>query len=329
MGACLQELVLELTDWCPLHCRHCSSESGPGCRHSLAGDLAISLVRQGAELCAEQVSFGGGEPTAASTFIEVLEAVASAGMAAEVFTCGVSRNGSGPKPLSCELVRTIAAIPNVKLIFSFHGPDAAVHDSVAGSPGSFDCLVASLAACQAEGVRCEANFVPLRPNAASFARLVDYWSRSGVKKVSVLRFVPQGRGLENRKALELTPEEENAFLAELVRLRQATDVAIRTGSPFNGVVSGNRVPCRAGSSKIVVQPDGNVIPCEVFKHEARREWRLSVYDATLEECLASPGFVALRDGLARGGSLDCPVHAELRAKRDGEATHGRAVSEAG
>ena len=280
----------------------------------------MDLVRQGADLGAEQVSFGGGEPTAASTLVEVLQVAASVGMAAEVFTCGVSRNGSGPKPLSGELVRAIAAVRNVKLIFSFHGPDAALHDSVAATPGSFDCLVASLAACQAAGVCCEANFVPLRPNAASFARLVGFCSKRGVKRVSVLRFVPQGRGLENRDALELTPEEENAFLAELIRLRQATDVAIRTGSPFNGVVPGNRVPCRAGSSKIVVQPDGNVIPCEVFKHEARREWRLSVYDATLEECLASPGFVALRDGLARGSGLDCPVHAALRAERDAGAT---------
>jgi MoaA/NifB/PqqE/SkfB family radical SAM enzyme len=318
----LQELVLELTDWCPLQCRHCSSGSGPGCRHSLAGELAMDLVRQGADLGAEQVSFGGGEPTAASTFVEVLELVASLGMAAEVFTCGVSRNGSGPKPLSGEMVRAVAAVPNAKLIFSFHGPDAELHDSVAAAPGSFECLVASLAACQDAGVRCEANFVPLRPNAASFAQLVEYWSRTGVRRASVLRFVPQGRGLENREALELTPEEETAFLAELVRLRRTTGVAIRTGSPFNGVVPGNRVPCPAGSSKIVVQPDGNVIPCEVFKHEARRDWRLSVYDATLEECLASPGFVALREGLARGGSRDCPVHAALRAERDGVTANG-------
>jgi MoaA/NifB/PqqE/SkfB family radical SAM enzyme len=281
----------------------------------------MDLVRQGAALGAEQVSFGGGEPTAASTFIDVLEAVGSRGLAAEVFTSGVSRNGSGPRPLSGELVRAVAAVPNAKLIFSFHGPDAALHDAVTTAPGSFDCLIDSLAACQAAGILCEANFVPLRPNAASFPRLVDYWSRSGVKRVSVLRFVPQGRGFENRDALELTPPEEVAFLAELVRLRRTTGVAIRTGSPFNGVVPGNCVPCRAGGAKVVVQPDGNVIPCEVYKDAARRDWRLSVYDATLEECLSSPRFVALREGLARAGSLDCPVHAALRVKRDGEAPH--------
>lgn len=315
----IEEFVLELTGWCPLQCRHCSSSSGPGCRHSLQRGIALDLIEQGARLGASRVSFGGGEPTAATGFIDALGRVVSLGMRAEVFTCGVAQNGEGLAALPCETVKEIAALGNVKLVFSFHGPDAAVHDLVSAGPGSFDCLVESLEACLGAGIPCEANFVPLRPNAVSFVRLLGFCADHGLRRMSVLRFVPQGRGLENREELELSREEEDAFLAELLRCRSSGKVAIRTGSPFNGLVNGNRVPCRAGSSKLVVQPDGNVIPCEVFKHEGRRNWRLSIYDATLEECLESARFADLRNRLAESNSLACPVHSTLRARRNGGA----------
>jgi radical SAM protein with 4Fe4S-binding SPASM domain len=300
--------------------------SGPGCRHSLQRGIATDLIEQGAKLGASRVSFGGGEPTAATGFIDALHRAVSLGMHAEVFTCGVAQNGEGLAALPCETVKTIAALENVKLIFSFHGPNAAVHDSVSTGLGSFDRLVESIKACLAAGIPCEANFVPMRPNAASFGEVLDSCVDQGLRRMSVLRFVPQGRGLENREELELSREDEDAFLAELVRCRSSGKVAIRTGSPFNGLVKGNHVPCRAGSSKLVVQPDGNVIPCEVFKHEGRRNWQLSVYDATLEECLESAQFIDLRNRLAKSNSLACPVHSTLRARRNGGTADGSGIA---
>ncbi|MBN2128686.1 MAG: radical SAM protein [Sedimentisphaerales bacterium] len=289
--------------------------------------MATGLVEGAGDLGARKVSFGGGEPTASEDFLPVVQRTAALGMEAEVFTCGFKAQREGPTSLDSRLLDTIAPLSNVKLIFSTHGHAAGVHDLVTQTQGSFDALVRSITASRARGMTCEMNFVPLRVNVAGFSKLVGLAEQLGVDRVSVLRFVPQGRGLKNARQIELSPNEEDAFIAELVRLRTETDVEIRTGSPFNGIVPGNAVPCRAGSGKLVVQADGNVLPCEVFKHDERKEWNLSVHHQSIAEILKSPEVRALRAFLENTSCLDCPIHKVLRDQLIAEVEHEH-VSEA-
>ncbi len=114
----LQELVLELTDWCPLDCRHCSSESGPRCRNHLPPDLVLRLIDEAAELGASQISFGGGEPTRSPLLPSALEHAAAVGLLSEVFTCGVSAEGGSPGPLPARLTARSSSVRGAKFIFS-------------------------------------------------------------------------------------------------------------------------------------------------------------------------------------------------------------------
>lgn len=316
-----EELTLELTDWCPSLCIHCSSNSGPACANELGRHLALRLVDEAKNLGAQKVSFGGGEPTASEGFLSVLRHTLALGMHAEIFTCGFESQSGRPTSLDNQLLDAIAPLRNVKLIFSAHGAREETHDAVTQKRGSFDALVGSITASHAREITCEMNFVPLRVNIADFSKLVDLAEQLGMGRVSVLRFVPQGRGLTNIRQLELSASEEDAFVAELVRLRAETDVEIRTGSPFNRIVPGNAVPCRAGSGKLVVQADGNVLPCEVFKHDDRKEWNLSVHRQCISEMLKSPELRALRAFLENTSCLDCPVHKALRDQLIAEVEH--------
>lgn len=322
-----EELTLELADWCPSLCIHCSSNSGPYCRNRLGRDLATRLVEEAKSLGAEKVSFGGGEPTASEDFLSVLQHTLALGMQAEVFTCGFRVSCGEPASLEDEILDAMASLENVKLIFSTHGACSQIHDLVTQTPGSFRALVESLNACKAREIKCEMNFVPLRVNVAEFNRLVHLADALGVGRLSVLRFVPQGRGHRNARQLELSAKEEDAFVTELVQLRTEAVVDIRTGSPFNGIVPGNAVPCRAGSGKLVVQADGNVLPCEVFKHDERREWNLSVHSQRVSEILESPDVRALRTFLENTSCLDCPVHRALRGHKVAE-TQDEQISKA-
>jgi len=319
----LQELVLELTDWCPLTCRHCSSDSGPNCRNRLEPELALRLVGEAAELGATKLSLGGGEPTASPHFLPVLRRVMQVPMRAEVFTCGVALGEGSITPLGKALVGSLAEVKGLKVIFSIHGPDAALHDAITQVAGSFACLSASLDACLAAGIDCEANFVPLRPNFASFGEVVRLAEERGLRRVSVLRFVPQGRGLAQRSALQLTGQEEARFVKEILRIRRTSSVAIRTGSPFNGIVPGSMVRCRAGSEKLVVQADGNILPCEVFKHADRRRWELSAYHVSVRGALSSRQFAGLRRRLKETTCFRCPVHSALRGEQARGSRHGQ------
>jgi len=318
----LHELVLELTDSCPLHCAHCSSESGPHRSSQLPDGVCLRLLNEAHALGASQVSFGGGEPALSPSFERMVARTLSLGMNAEVFTSGVLPCSDGISPWPDDLVGRLSNLKQLKVIFSIHGPDAATHDAITGVHGSFACMMQSLDLCSRAGLRVEMNFVPLRPNAASFCNVVRLAHRHHVGRISILRFVPQGRGQKNRQELELSAEEEDAFVVQVLSLRRTSPVAIRTGSPFNGIVPGNSVPCRAGSEKLVVQADGNVLPCEVFKHRDTRDWGLSVYGGSLEDILGSKQLRRLRSTIERTDCHACPVHSALRSHHRREAADG-------
>jgi len=316
-----EELTLELTDWCPSKCLHCSSGSSPICTNGLPCELALCLVDDARRLGAAKVSLGGGEPTTSESFLPVVRRAIEQRILVEVFTCGLTVTSEGVDSLPTAIIEGCAGLKGVKFIFSFHGATVQTHDYITQTHGSYECLLTSLKNCLQAGIECEMNFVPLKVNVDEFEHLIDRAENLKIKKISVLRFVPQGRGALNRTELELSPEEEDSFINELLRLREAKNIAIRTGSPFNGIVPGNGVPCRAGFGKLVVQADGNVLPCEVFKHQNRRHWDLSVHNMTLTQIVESQQILDLHNQLRKANCLECPVHRGLRNAQKAEGCH--------
>lgn len=316
-----EELTLELTDWCQSKCLHCSSGSSSSCTNGLPYELALRLVNEAGQLGAAKVSLGGGEPTASESFLPVVRRVLESGMLLEVFTCGLAATIQGITSLPLAIIESCTGLRGVKFIFSFHGASAQTHDYITQTPGSYECLLTSLKNCMQAEIECEMNFVPLKVNVNDFSQLINIATDLQIPRISILRFVPQGRGALNCAELELHPEEENLFVSEVLRLRTQSSVDIRTGSPFNGIIPGNQVPCRAGFGKLVVQADGNVLPCEVFKHHKRCRWGLSVYDMTLTQILESSQISDLHKRLQYTNCLECPVHRALRNTHTAEASH--------
>jgi radical SAM protein with 4Fe4S-binding SPASM domain len=303
-----EELTIELTDWCPSKCLHCSSNSSPTCNNHLETKLVLRLIDEAVRLGAKKISFGGGEPTASKSFLPAIMQATTLGASVEIFTCGLGRYGGQLQGIKSEVINACKQIRGIKFIFSFHGASESVHDYITQTPNSFRLLTTSLEKCLSAGIECEMNFVPMRVNVHEFRDLVDLAERFGIRRLSILRFVPQGRGLENAETIELSSEEEESFVEEVLRLRAEKKIDIRTGSPFNGIISGNKVPCRAGFGKLVIQANGNVLPCEVFKHQERSEWGLSVNRMTLTEILENAKLRTFCAVLEEKNCLECPIH---------------------
>ena len=322
-----EELTLELTDWCPSKCLHCSSSSGPRCNNFIDEEVALRLIDESASLSAKKISFGGGEPTLAPCFIPTLERTTQMGLIAEIFTCGLRKENGHLESISDDIINKCSNYPGVKLIFSLYGANAAVHDYITQTPDSFALLCESLGKCLDSRIECEVNFVPLKINFLEFEAIVNLVETLGINRLSVLRFVSQGRGYEYKEKLGLTKQQEDDFIETLLNLRIKRNIDIRTGSPFNSIIPGNKVPCRAGSGKLVVQASGNVLPCEVFKHHTRRNWGLSVYKLTLREVLTSTCLISLRRSLESSNCLVCPIHKILRIQEKSGGIYEK-VSEA-
>lgn len=309
----LQELTLELTNWCPSGCLHCSSSSGLKSDKHLNKKIALNLIKEAAFSGATKICFGGGEPTSIDTFVPAVKSTVDLGMSAEVFTCGFGRSRTRLTSLPVHLISDCRSLADVKFIFSIYGATSNPHDLITQTPGSFEMLVTSLKRCLDAGIECEINFVPLKLNVNQINQIVEFAKYHGVSKLSILRFVPQGRGYKNRERIELSIDEEDAFIKTLLNIRKYSDIIIRTGSPYNDIIPNNNVPCRAGSTKLVVQANGNILPCEVYKHHNRCNWNLSVYYYKINEVLRNPKIIRLKNLIGYEKGLKCPIHSKLRS----------------
>jgi radical SAM protein with 4Fe4S-binding SPASM domain len=337
----LRELKIEVNKTCPLYCLHCSSNGRPSATSCLDPGKVAELIREFVHLGGEKLCISGGEPLYYEGLWAVINSCKGTGIDISLYTTGISRNGGPPKHMS-ERTADFLADSHVRTIFSVHGAYAKTHDMLTRVEGSFDNTAMAIEKTIAAGASVEVHVVPTAINFGELldiAKLVDSF---GVKKMSWLRFVPQGRGLANKRLLQLSEKQLRQLAQEKLQLEQGCpNVAIRTGAPFNILCPQAPTTCEAGVSVLTIGPDGIISPCDAFKqfrfpgsfgdvlHYSLTEvWRKSdflnsvraLYESRLESSCASchlypkcnSGCLAQKaiasGSLADGRDPDCPLN---------------------
>jgi len=108
------------------------------------------------------------------------------------------------------------------------------------------------------------HFVPLASNYGHLEDVARLCEKLGVERISVLRFVPHGRGASG-EVHALSPGQNMALRDSIERLR-AQGRSVRTGSPFNVLLMNTDPVCNAGVDRLTIGPDLRVFPCDAFKH---------------------------------------------------------------
>ena len=67
-------------------------------------------------------------------------------------------------------------------------------------------LMDSLIRARTVGLNVDVHFIPMKPNYREFPDIIECLEIANVKNISVLNFVPQGRGDENRQELILSQD---------------------------------------------------------------------------------------------------------------------------
>lgn len=120
----------------------------------------------------------------------------------------------------------------------------------------------SIIRAKAAGLKVDVHFIPMKPNYREFSDILECLEIAGIKNISVLNFVPQGRGKEYQEELMLTQEEIRAFAEILKKGKEHYSGNIRIGIPLNGKISHL---CTAGTEKLDIKYDGTILPCPAFK----------------------------------------------------------------
>lgn len=298
----LEEIKIELTKNCPLSCIHCSSDASFNNPLQLTREVVLSLLSQASELEVKSIVLSGGEPLIWPWIRDAVRACSELGLRSSIYSTGINLTDDGAKE--------IIALANhglSRVIFSLYSPFKPQHEGITRKLGSFDKTLAVMKELGENGIEREIHFVPLKVNYKHLAQLIELVKDSGISKVSILRFVPQGRGVILKKSREMLTYKETVELRKLIlNCKEHYDVEIRLGSPYNILLLNEDIECNAGRTTLCIGPSGNIYPCDAFKniepieiglndpyhnilkHSLNECWTQSVYLNTIRRYLSTP-----------------------------------------
>lgn len=282
---------------CPLYCVHCSSSASSGNNNTINYNRCLQIIDEGAEIGVSQISFSGGEPLCFSPIEGVIDRAAKKKMEISIYT-------SGNVPQFEKIIGNLGRLGLTKVIFSLYSKDALKHEAISRKPGSFSTTISSIGHAQKVGLETELHFVPLSSNFEELRSLAAFARDLGVSNISLLRFVPQGRGKEITS--QKLDRNQNKLLKTITEQLREKGHRIRTGSPYNFLLLNDQPQCSAGIDRITILPDLRIYPCDAFKripaeslvgtdeysrldkHGLEDCWRRSRYLKLIRDYLTSP-----------------------------------------
>lgn len=174
-------------------------------------------------------------------------------------------------PINRNLLRELKTIGLDKIVFDMQAYEAETDSFVMGrNEQARVALLKSLIDASFEKLDIDVHFVPMKPNYKEIPDILELLEIAGVKQVSFLNFLPQGRGKENKEELLMSKEDKEEFFTLLEKGRKNFSGHIRVGIPLQGEETHK---CNAGLEKLDIKFDGDILPCPAFKEITPEECR--------------------------------------------------------
>lgn len=264
-------LTIAPTHSCQTRCRYCYAEL----RHiSQGAELSVgswlALIDQAVALGIERVSVLGGDIFAYSGILNIL---------AHLIKNNLDFFISTKYHIDKIMARRLAEIGLGRrcIQFSMDAPNAEIADYLTGSTGYFNRALDSISNLMANGLNIRCKGVLTSYNARMVPELVRLWYSMGVRD---MMFVDYSRSYyHHTDDLFISPEDSEWAAEQILHLTdELHDVTIIYGAQSSSIakdgLSGNksdaekwlkwkaRARCSAGSSSMLVWPDGLVTLCE-------------------------------------------------------------------
>jgi radical SAM protein with 4Fe4S-binding SPASM domain len=298
----LKELCFEITNYCTMECLHCSTNSvrvGKGVPQQMPISVAKRMLDEFVDLGGKTLEISGGEPLVYPHLDELCSYADSLNLEVRIYTSGVQYNSyNGIVALTKKRVEELKNNGVSKIIFKLEGANAKVHQQITRVAESHQLVLQGIKNTKEAGLWTGIHFVPMKPNSRELTKVAKLCSQLGVDELGILRFVPQGRGKENRSILELSTNEFKKLLKRIISLKSEHPMLnIRAGCPMDFLSLFNKKikphNCKAGISTCSIAPSGDVLPCPGFKNST--EYLAgNIYKRPLSE-IWNNGFYDLRN----------------------------------
>jgi len=258
----LREFKVEVTYHCDLNCVHCSSDACPSNSMEMSCEDFLRILMEALEAGAKEVAFSGGEPLSWPHILDAVKKASDIGLKITIYTSGNVDDFNAK-------AQCLYRLGAFRFIFSFFGSTASSHERVTRVKGSFNKTQDAITYASKIGLETELHFVPMSTNYRELKDVAALGKLLGVKLVSVLRFVPQGRAaLLHRRVLNRI---QNIDLFRQIRRLRESGFNIRTGSPYNFLMLSDNPKCCAAIDRLIIGPDLRIYPCDAFKQVKAEE----------------------------------------------------------
>lgn len=245
----MMEISVELTNKCMNNCLFCSSESSKNDNTKLNFSEVISIIDSALDIKTDTISISGGEPLLYPYLLPVLIYAKKNGLKINMYTSGV---------FNYNFVTDYMFNQCDKVIFDIPSWNSEIYNYLTDST-NYDVFKQNLITSLSSHNNIEAHIVPNKHNYLSLDNMAETLLNLGLKKVSILRMVYQGRAEQNKDELYI---DNNIIVGKINKLVQKYGDFVRIGHPF----SSSCIDCHAGSKKLNINVKGMVFPCEAFKN---------------------------------------------------------------
>lgn len=258
--------VWELTLKCNLACQHCGSRAGHTRNQELSTQEALDLVQQLASVGITEVTIIGGEAFLRPDWLEIAQAITSAGMLCSMTTGGFGITLETAQRMKEAGIRTVSV--------SVDGLEN-THDRLRGRSGSWQWAFKTMSHLKAVGIQFGCNTQINRLSAPEFPHIYEYIRDAGIVAWQIQLTVPMGNAADNYDILLQPYEllEIYPMIARVVQQAQQEGVDIQPGNnigyygPYERLLRGKGDPwrfwqgCGAGLSTLGIEADGAIKGC--------------------------------------------------------------------
>lgn len=269
----IKDLCFEIIETCPNNCLFCSSCSLISKTKIIDFELFKKTINYLIEKGGiEEISLSGGEPLLHPNIFEMIKYCKDKNIRVVLFTSCIVRRKyidsmckklipdykfSGIDRKDLILLKELGLD---KIVFDFQGASVDTYNNLMGTKNRFTYVADSMLRASLVGLNVDVHFIPLKSNYKEFLDILEILEICEIKQISILNFVPQGRGFINQKELQLSQEEIEEFIN--IYKQSRFNGHIRVGIPL---LSKDEHLCTAGLDKMVIKYDGTVLPCPAFK----------------------------------------------------------------
>lgn len=280
----INDLCFEIIQKCPNNCIFCSSNSNYDRKDIIDFETFKNTINFFCDNGGiKEISLSGGEPLLHPQIIEIIEFCKEKNIYITLYTSGIMLNNLDIKDMkfdneyikkiiedkakekfSCIPLKVFERLKKAgldKVVFDMQAAEVDEYNYLMGTKNNFINLLDSMRYATKAGLDTSIHFVPNKINVSQFEDVYEIAELAGINEVRLLKFVPQGRGKDNKRDLQLSEEELKLFIEKCNSIKQGNTV-LKVGIPLQ---SENNHLCTAGFDKLVVRYDGVLLPCPAFK----------------------------------------------------------------